>query len=229
MHVESDATSSTAGALVVETPRKDDQGAITGPPSVPSLIRDLRGTDSRQVWSTDTERATPHLALALIQILGDLPDDMHDTPRRVVRAWQGLMIPDTDWTFTRFLSDRSQMVLVRDIPFASLCAHHLLPFAGVAHVAYIPNGYEAGLSKIARTVKTLAQYPQVQEQLTDEIARMIGMALETDDTACVISARHTCMEIRGAHCNGAVTVTSALRGEFLNDAPTRSELMGLVR
>jgi GTP cyclohydrolase I len=124
-------------------------------------------------------------------------------------------------------ADFDEMIMVRDIPLYSMCEHHLIPFNGKAHVAYIPNKSQqiTGLSKIARVVDTLAKKPQVQERLTTEIAESIEQALTPRGVFVVIEAEHLCMTMRGIKKPGAVTVTSAVRGLFRNDARTRQEAM----
>ena len=124
-------------------------------------------------------------------------------------------------------ADFDEMIMVRDIPLYSMCEHHLIPFNGKAHVAYIPNKSQqiTGLSKIARVVDMLAKRPQVQERLTTEIAEAIERALSPRGVFVVIEAEHLCMTMRGIKKPGAVTVTSAVRGLFRNDARTRQEAM----
>ena len=124
-----------------------------------------------------------------------------------------------------------EMIMVKDIPLYSLCEHHLTPFAGKAHVAYIPNedGRITGLSKIARLVDLLSKRPQVQERLTTEIAEALEAALEPKGVFVVIEAEHLCMTMRGVKKPGSITVTSALRGRFKSDARTRSEAFALIR
>jgi GTP cyclohydrolase I len=122
-----------------------------------------------------------------------------------------------------------QMVLVRDIELYSMCEHHLLPFIGKAHVAYIPNGKITGLSKIARIVDTYARRLQVQERLTVEIRDCIQEALQPLGVAVVIEATHTCMSLRGVEKSNALTTTSAFSGAFLNSARTRNEFLNLIR
>ena len=128
-------------------------------------------------------------------------------------------------------ADFDEMIMVRDIPLYSLCEHHLIPFNGKAHVAYIPNKSQqiTGLSKIARVVDMLAKKPQVQERLTTEIAEAIEQALSPRGVFVVIEAEHLCMTMRGIKKPGAVTVTSAVRGLFRNDARTRQEAMTHIR
>ena len=129
-----------------------------------------------------------------------------------------------------FEAGHDEMVMVRDIPMASVCEHHLLPFIGKAHVAYIPNekGQITGLSKLARLVDGLARQPQVQERLTTQIADAMVERLEPRGTLVVIEAEHLCMAMRGIRKPGATTVTSAVRGIFRDSVATRSEAMSLV-
>ena len=120
------------------------------------------------------------------------------------------------------------MVLFRDIRFTSMCEHHLLPFYGVAHVAYIPKGGVTGLSKIARVVEEVSRRPQVQERMTETIATLIDRNLKIRGVAVVIKAEHSCMSIRGVRKPGSMTITSALRGVFKTDQSTRAEFMSLI-
>ena len=125
-------------------------------------------------------------------------------------------------------ADHEEMVIVRDIPFTSMCEHHLLPFTGHAHVAYIPSkGRITGLSKLARCVEGYARRPQVQERMTSQIADAIMESLEPLGTIVVVEAEHMCMTARGIKKPGSSTITSAVRGSFLNDEKTRAEVMSL--
>jgi GTP cyclohydrolase I len=130
-----------------------------------------------------------------------------------------------------FAADHDEMVMVRDIPFASLCEHHLIPFIGRAHVAYIPgdDGRITGLSKLARLVDGFAKRLQVQERMTTEIADAVEQALAPKGVLVVVDAEHLCMSMRGVKKPGTSTVTSAVRGLFRNDASTRAEAMAFVR
>ena len=121
-----------------------------------------------------------------------------------------------------------EMVLVRDISFNSVCEHHLLPFNGVAHVAYIPNGRVTGLGKLARVVDEVSRRPQVQERMTQTIADLVESELNTTGAAVVVEAEHSCMSIRGIRKPGSVTVTSALRGVFKTNASSRAEIMATI-
>jgi GTP cyclohydrolase I len=128
-------------------------------------------------------------------------------------------------------ADHDEMIMIRSIPMFSLCEHHLTPFSGVAHVAYLPNadGRITGLSKIARVVDVLSKRLQVQERLTTEIADALDRALEPKGVFVVLEAEHLCMTMRGVKKPGSVTVTSAVRGRFRSDARTRAEAMSLIR
>jgi len=127
-----------------------------------------------------------------------------------------------------FPEEYDELVLVRDIQFTSMCEHHLLPFSGVAHVAYLPNGRVTGLSKIARVVEEVARRPQVQERMTQTIAGLVETGLDSSGVAVVIEAEHSCMAIRGIRKPGSLTVTSALRGTFRTNPASRAEVMSLI-
>jgi len=167
--------------------------------------------------------------------VGEDPDrpGLKETPRRVAHMYMemfaGLHIDPKRHLSVVFPEAYDEMVLVRDIPFTSMCEHHLLPFNGVAHVAYIPNGKVTGLSKLARVVEEIARRPQVQERMTQQIAEVIEEHLQTKGVAVVISAEHSCMSIRGIKKPGSSTVTSALRGLFKSSQPTRAEFMSLIK
>src|SRR5262249_33535224 len=122
----------------------------------------------------------------------------------------------------------NELVLVKDIEFASMCEHHLLPFTGKAHVAYLPNGQVAGLSKLARVVDSLARRPQLQEQMTEQLADLLMDELAARGVAVILQASPSCMTIRGVHKPGSITTTSAMRGGFLDYPTTRSELLSLI-
>ena len=155
-----------------------------------------------------------------------------DTPRRVARMYEemfaGLHKDPARHLQVTFPENYDEMVLVRDIEFTSMCEHHLLPFSGVAHVAYIPKECVTGLSKLARVVEEVARRPQVQERMTHMIADLIEQELHTSGVAVVIEAEHSCMSIRGVHKPGAKTVTSALRGLFKKNQSSRAEFMSLI-
>ena len=158
-----------------------------------------------------------------------------DTPRRVAdrcrELFAGVGADAGDLVTVVVGADHDEMIMVRDIPFHSMCEHHLVPFIGRAHVAYIPNrdGRITGLSKIARLVDLYSKRPQVQERLTTQVAEALERALEPRGVFVLIEAEHLCMTMRGAKKPGAVTVTSAVRGLFRSDARTRAEALELVR
>ncbi|MDB5120725.1 MAG: cyclohydrolase [Sphingobacteriales bacterium] len=170
-------------------------------------------------------------------ILGDLGEDPYregllKTPERVAKALQFLthgyqIKPDEILRGAMFKEDYSQMVVVKDIEVFSMCEHHMLPFFGKAHIAYIPNGHIVGLSKIPRVVDAYARRLQVQERLTNEIRDCIQNTLEPAGVAVVIECKHLCMSMRGVQKQNSVTTTSAFTGEFLNEK-TRSEFLRLI-
>jgi len=159
---------------------------------------------------------------------------LRETPARVARMWEevtsGLRTDPTEALQVVFEEGHDEMIMVRDIPMSSMCEHHLIPFIGQAHVAYIPNssGKITGLSKLARVVDGLAKRPQVQERLTAQIVDAMVRRLEPEGALVVIQAEHLCMSMRGIRKPGAVTVTSAVRGRFRDDARTRMEAMSLL-
>lgn len=176
------------------------------------------------------EKAVREILLAV----GEDPDreGLQKTPSRVARAYAELMAGLSDnprrHLKTVFHERYDEVVLLRDIEFHSLCEHHLLPFTGRAHVAYLPEGKVVGLSKLARLVEGYARRPQVQERLTTQIADALMEELSPAGAACVIEATHTCMTIRGAKKHGSRMVTSALRGIFKENASSRHEILSLM-
>lgn len=183
------------------------------------------------------EKTTVELAKAYTQTLALLGEDPHreglvKTPERVAKAMQYLtqgyhQDAERILNSAKFHEDVSEMVIVKDIELYSLCEHHMLPFVGKAHVAYIPNGYITGLSKIARVVDVFARRLQVQERLTTQILDAIEKALQPLGVAVVIEASHFCMMMRGVSKQNSVTTTSAFSGEFRNET-TRSEFLRLI-
>ncbi|NPV44879.1 MAG: GTP cyclohydrolase I FolE, partial [Firmicutes bacterium] len=161
-------------------------------------------------------------------------EGLRDTPLRVAKMYSelfsGLHRDPKDELEVYFNEDHEEMVLVRDIPFYSMCEHHLLPFMGRAHVAYIPrNGRLTGLSKLARVVETVSKRPQLQERITSEIADTIMEVLNPHGVAVVIEAEHMCMSMRGVRKPGAITVTSAVRGIFRTNEASRAEVLSLIK
>lgn len=172
----------------------------------------------------------------ILEAIGENParEGLLDTPDRVARMYTeifaGLRQDARSILATRFHVDHDEMVLVKDIPFYSLCEHHLLPFFGNAHVAYQPNGgVVTGLSKLARLVETFARRPQVQERMTNQIADILEQELDTAGTFVMIEAEHLCMSMRGIQKPGSRTVTSASRGIFKTRQDMRDELVRLIR
>lgn len=155
------------------------------------------------------------------------------TPRRIAEMYEevfgGLRQDPREFLLTGFEEDHREMVILRDIPFHSMCEHHFLPFYGVAHVGYIPCGRVVGISKIARVVETLARRPQLQERLTSQIADTIEEVLKPSGVGVVLEAAHLCMIMRGVKKPGTVVVTSANRGGFRTRLATREEFIALVR
>jgi GTP cyclohydrolase I len=127
-----------------------------------------------------------------------------------------------------FPENYDEMVVVKDIPFTSMCEHHLLPFTGVAHIAYIPNGKVVGLSKLARVVEDVSKRPQVQERMTQTIADLMDKELKCSGVAVFLQAEHSCMSIRGVKKQGCTTITSVLRGVFKTNLSTRAEVLSLI-
>jgi len=172
----------------------------------------------------------------ILEAIGEDPDrdGLVATPERVARMYaeifRGLHEDPADHLTVTFEADHDEMVLVRDIPLYGSCEHHLIPFAGRAHVAYIPgrDGRITGLSKIARLVEGFARRPQVQERLTTQIADALAEALQPDGVLVMIEAEHLCMSMRGVKKPGALTVTSAVRGLFKTNPATRAEAMSLI-
>ena len=157
-------------------------------------------------------------------------DGLRETPRRVAAAYAQLLTPEP-FSLTTFPNDAGydELVVVRDIPFHSLCMHHLLPFGGVAHVAYLPGERIVGLSKLARVVELFARDLQLQERLTMQVARFLEEHLEPKGVGVVIEAEHLCMSLRGVQKAGARTTTSALLGLLRDDPRTRQEFLSLVK
>ena len=184
----------------------------------------------------DYERAEAAVRELLIAI-GEDPgrEGLLDTPSRVARAcseiFAGMQEDPSQHLRKQFHeADHEEMVIVRDIPFTSMCEHHLLPFTGKAHVAYIPRkGRITGLSKLARCVEGYARRPQVQERMTSQIADAIMDALEPLGAFVVVEAEHMCMTARGIRKPGSLTVTSAVRGTFQEDEKTRAEALSLFK
>jgi GTP cyclohydrolase I len=176
-------------------------------------------------------RAAAEAVADLLRALGKDPDAEHlaDTPRRVAESFAELLTCPP-FTLTTFANDEgyNELVLARDIPVHSLCEHHLLPFSGIAHVAYLPGERILGLSKLARVVEMFARDLQVQERLTQQVADWLQEHLAPRGVGVVIEAEHLCMSLRGVRATGSRTVTSALHGLVRDDARTRAEFFSLA-
>lgn len=189
------------------------------------------GTDDRRdVDYGRIEKAVSEILLAV----GEDPtrEGLVDTPRRVALMYSELLAgtdhnPEDHITKV-FTEQYDEVVLLRDIPFFSICEHHMMPFIGTAHVAYLPDGRVLGISKIARIVDCFAKRLQVQERLTDQIADFLMTRLKPKGVAVVMEASHSCMTIRGVRKPGATMVTSSLRGIFKRDLRSRSEVLSLM-
>jgi GTP cyclohydrolase IA len=172
--------------------------------------------------------------LEILEAVGENPqrEGLRDTPKRVARMYaellDGMHQDPSEHLKSIFHEKYDEIVLLRDIPFYSICEHHLMPFIGKAHVAYLPAGKVLGVSKLARVVDAFARRLQVQERLTEQIADFLMKNLKPQGVTVVLEASHSCMTIRGIQKPGAVMVTSALRGIFKSDPRSRSEVMALL-
>jgi GTP cyclohydrolase I len=193
--------------------------------------------DNEVNGSVDTSVDQPRIEHAVREILAAIGEDpdregLRETPARVARMYAELfggLHQDPRRHLRKFFTETcDEVVLVRDISFNSMCEHHMLPFMGKAHVAYLPGKRVIGLSKLARVVEEVARRPQVQERMTEEIANLLVEELHAKGVAVVIEAVHTCMTIRGVRKPGSVCVTSAMKGCFRNKPSTRAELMTLI-
>ncbi|MCL6501850.1 MAG: GTP cyclohydrolase I FolE [Pirellulales bacterium] len=170
----------------------------------------------------------------ILAAIGEDPDreGLADTPARVARMYAELfsgLHEDPRPHLRKFFTEKyDEIVLVKNISFNSMCEHHMLPFLGEAHIAYVPDGRVIGLSKLARLVDVVARRPQVQERMTETIADLLLEELQAKGVAVVIEATHTCMTIRGVRKPGSVCVTSAMRGIFRSHLSSRSEVMTLI-
>lgn len=172
----------------------------------------------------------------ILEAIGEDPnrEGLLDTPKRVAKMYaevfEGLNQDPKEHFATVFGEDHEELVLVKDIPFFSMCEHHLVPFFGKAHVGYIPRGGKVtGLSKLARAVEAVARRPQLQERITSTIADSLIETLDPHGVIVVVEAEHMCMTMRGVKKPGAQTVTSAVRGVFAEDAPARAEVLSLIK
>ena len=176
------------------------------------------------------ERATT----LIIEAIGDDPsrEGLRGTPDRVARAYaeifSGIGKDPLEELLVGFEEGHREMVVLKGLPFYSMCEHHFLPFIGVAHLGYLPDGKVVGVSKLARVVEILSKRPQLQERLTTQIAETILEGMHPDGVAVITSAEHLCMNMRGIKKPGATVITSATRGEFRKSSITREEFLSLV-
>lgn len=200
------------------------------------MLMQTRSLDGeREIQMIDKQRVEAAVKELLAAVGEDVDrEGLIETPKRVANMYEEIFagLDDDPKKYLKIFNvpeQEQELVIVRDIPMYSVCEHHLLPFVGVAHIAYIPqNGKIIGLSKFARIVSCFAKKPQVQERLTTEIADFLYENLEPLGVAVVIEAEHLCMTMRGARAAGAKTMTSALRGAIKNEAKTRAEVMSLL-
>ena len=181
------------------------------------------------------QRKIEEAVLSIIEAIGEDPkrEGLVDTPKRIAEMYgelfMGIGVDSKAELTVSYEEGHREMVILRDIPFYSMCEHHLLPFYGVVHIGYIPKGNIVGVSKLARVVEILSRRPQLQERLTTQIAEAILEALQPDGVAVVIEAEHMCMTIRGVKKPGTNIITSATRGLFRTRAATRAEFLSLVQ
>ncbi|MGD9976926.1 MAG: GTP cyclohydrolase I FolE [Bacteroidales bacterium] len=200
-----------------------------------AAINENEGYSRIDKWNPETTKKLAGHYKAILELLGEdvNREGLQKTPLRVAKSIQFLthgyyVDPLEIIRSTKFREDYPQMVIVKDIELYSLCEHHMIPFYGKAHVAYIPNGYITGLSKIARVVEAYARRLQVQERLTMQVRDCIQETLNPMGVAVVIEAAHMCMQMRGVQKQNSVTTTSAFTGTFLSDFKTREEFIHLI-
>jgi GTP cyclohydrolase I len=209
----------------ITTGRTRDIGSVPG-----ELADDDGAQKATEVDTKRIERAVREILVAV----GEDPnrEGLRETPARVARMYAELFAglhDDPRVHLRKFFTEKyDEMVLVRDISFNSMCEHHLMPFTGVAHVGYIPNGKVVGLSKLARVVESVSRRPQVQERMTEDIANLLIEELDVKGVAVVIEATHSCMTVRGVRKPGSICVTSAMKGIFRKNLSSRSEVMQLI-
>lgn len=198
------------------------------------ILKDILQNKNKAGKFMDKEKIEKAVKEILIAV-GENPErpGLLETPRRVANMYEELFagLTENPKQHLKFFDEKSndEMVIVRDIPFSSMCEHHLLPFVGKAHIAYIPSDNKIiGLSKLARIVDNFAKRPQVQERLTHDIADFLYTNMQPKGVAVIIEAEHMCMSIRGAKASGSKTQTYALRGIMRSDARTRAEALALL-
>ena len=181
------------------------------------------------------QRSTEHIVADLLTAIGENPQrqGLRETPQRVARMYcelfSGVGIDPREAIDAVFDEESTDPVVLRNVPFYSMCEHHLLPFFGAAHLAYVPNGRIAGISKLSRALDLACRRPQVQERLTGQVADAIFSALAPQGVAVELEAEHLCMSMRGVRKPGTTIVTSALRGVFVSDQATRAEALSLLQ
>jgi GTP cyclohydrolase I len=193
------------------------------------------GYNKLETWNSETIKEMASMYKRILKLIGEDPEreGLVKTPERVAKALSFMTMgynhnPCEIINSAKFKEDYKQMVIVKDIDLYSMCEHHMLPFYGKAHVAYIPNGYITGLSKIARVVESFSRRLQVQERLTMQIRDCLQDCLNPLGVAVVIEAQHMCMQIRGVQKQNSVTTTSAFTGIFLEKLNTREEFIHLI-
>jgi GTP cyclohydrolase I len=203
----------------------------------PNLLGSLSGEADDSPLSPSPVVDQPRIQRAVREILAAVGEDpdregLLETPARVARMYAELfggLHEDPRIHLQKFFTEKyDEVVLVRDISFNSMCEHHMLPFMGIAHIGYLPNGRVVGLSKLARVVEVVSRRPQVQERMTETIADLLVEELDAKGVAVVVEATHTCMTIRGIRKPGSLCVTSAMRGVFRSHLSSRSEIMTLI-
>jgi GTP cyclohydrolase I len=203
-----------------------DRGSLTGE------LSDSNGA-TKPAAKVDLQRIE-RAVREILAAVGEDPDreGLRETPARVSRMYAELfsgLHDEPSVHLQKFFTEKyDEMVLVKDISFNSMCEHHLLPFTGVTHIGYIPNGRVVGLSKLARVVESVSHRPQVQERMTEEIANLLIEELDVKGVAVVIEATHSCMTVRGVRKPGSICVTSAMKGIFRSNLSSRSEVMTLI-
>ncbi len=188
------------------------------------------GEQNKEIDFSRVEKAVKEILIAVGE--DTEREGLKDTPKRVARMYSerlcGMNENPEKYLKSVFTEKYDEIVMLRDIPFHSVCEHHMMPFIGSAHVAYLPSGKVLGVSKLARIVDSFAHRLQVQERLTDQIADFIMNKLEPKGVAVVLEASHSCMTIRGIKKPGSVMVTSSLRGIFKKDPKSRNEIISLM-
>ncbi len=208
--------------------------SVTGRTRRAADVPDLEAENGRLTPAAVDRPRIEEAVREILRAVGEDPDreGLAETPARVARMYAelfaGLHRDPREFLQKCFTQKYDELVLVKDIGFASVCEHHLLPFIGKAHIAYLPKGKIVGLSKLARVVEAVARRPQVQERMTEEIADLLMDELGPEGVAVILEAEHTCMTIRGVRKPGSVCTTSAMRGACKNNVSTRGELMALI-